>query len=361
MPILIDAHEDLAWNMLTIKRDYTLSAVETRKFETGSPIHSHNEHTLLGWEEYQRGKIAIVFSTLFVSPQRRKLGDWDSQAYRDFNEAHQHYYDQIIAYHRLTDDYPDKFRMVLNVRDLEDVLVDWNGPQETHPVGLVVLMEGAEGIREPAELDEWWSLGVRIIGPAWAGTRFCGGTREPGPLTGDGRDLLAGMADMGMCLDLSHMDELAARQALDDYPGPMIVSHANAAALLENYTGNRMLSDGVIRNIIQRNGIIGVMPVLPFLKNGWKPADGRKGLTLESTFVAQIDHICQIAGDAQHVGIGTDYDGGFGLESAPEDVDTIADLQKLDQILSARGYDQADVDAIMGKNWAKYLKENLPA
>jgi membrane dipeptidase len=157
------------------------------------------------------------------------------------------------------------------------------------------------------------------------------------------------------------MDELAARQALDDFPGAIIASHANSAALLTNYTSNRMLTDGVIKKIIQRNGVIGVIPILPFLKNGWIPADGRDGLTLESIFAAQIDHICQLAGDAQHVGIGTDYDGGFGVESAPADVDTIADLQKLEPILSARGYKKNDIGAIMGKNWLRFLRENLPA
>jgi membrane dipeptidase len=361
MPILVDSHEDLAWNILTLKRDYLLSAVETRKIEAGGPNILHNENSLLGWEDYQRAKAAVIFSTLFATPQRRKLGDWEILAYKNFDEAHRYYHDQIITYHRLTDKHPKKFHLIFDRKDLDEVLGHWNGPHEDHPVGLVVLMEGAEGVREPAELEEWWSLGVRIIGPAWAGTRFCGGTREPGPLTEDGRDLLAGMADLGMSLDLSHMDELAARQALDDYPGPLMVSHANAKALLENYSGNRMLSDEVIRNIIQRDGIIGVMPDLPFLKNGWKPADGRAGLTLESAFVPQIDYICQLAGNAQHVGIGTDFDGGFGVESAPADVDSIADLQKLEGILLTRGYTQSDIEAIMGGNWLRHLKENLPA
>jgi membrane dipeptidase len=103
------------------------------------------------------------------------------------------------------------------------------------------------------------------------------------------------------------------------------------------------------------------MPILPFLKFGWQPAEGRAGLTLENLFVAQIDHICQLAGDARHVGIGTDFDGGFGLECSLEDVDTIADLQKLEGILAGCGYSNADVEAIMGMNWQRHLEENLPA
>jgi len=361
MPIIIDAHEDLAWNILALNRDYTRSAAETRRIEAGEQNVAHNGNTLLGWDDYQRGRVAVVFTTLFATPQRKKIGEWDSQAYKDFNEAHHLYRSQLDTYHRLADKHSDKFRLILNTKDLGEVLTHWAGDQKEHPVGMLVLMEGAEGVRKPSELDEWWSNGVRIIGPAWTGTRFCGGTHEPGPLTEDGRALLAGMAEIGMTLDISHMDELAARQSLDDYPGPIIVSHANAASLLENYSGNRMLSDDVIRKTIERNGIIGAMPILPFLKNGWVPTESREGLTLESLFVAQIDHICQLAGDAQHVGIGTDFDGGFGVECAPADVDTIADLQKLEPILTSRGYSNSDVEAIMGKNWQRHLMENLPS
>jgi len=261
----------------------------------------------------------------------------------------------------LVDKYPDKYQLIRDGKELKSVLQHWKNPQPGHPVGLVILMEGAEGVLKPSELEEWWFLGVRIIGPAWAGTRFCGGTREPGPLTEDGRDLLHGMAEIGMTLDLSHMDEIASREALDEYRGPIIASHANCATLLANYTGNRMLSDEVIKKIIQRNGVIGVIPALPFLKYDWKKTDGRQDFTLDSLFAGHIDHICQLAGDSRHVGLGTDFDGGFGLESSPADVDTIADMQKLTPILANRGYSQEDMELIMGGNWLRTLQENLPA
>lgn len=361
MPIIIDSHEDLAWNIQALERDYTRSAAETRRIEAGGENIPHNGNTLLGWDDYQRARSAVIFTTLFATPQRKKMGEWDSQVYKDFNQAHLLYRAQLDIYHRLADKHSDKFRLIFNTRDLEEVLTHWAGEQKDHPVGMVVLMEGAEGVRKPSELEEWWSNGVRIIGPAWTGTRFCGGTHEPGPLTEDGRALLSAMADIGMTLDISHMDELAARQALDEYPGAIIVSHANAASLLTGYTGNRLLKDDVIRKTIERNGIIGVMPILPFLKQGWVPTEGREGLTLDALFIAQIDHICQMAGDALHVGIGTDFDGGFGVECAPEDVDTIADLQKLEKILGSRGYSSSDIEAILGKNWQRHLQENLPS
>jgi membrane dipeptidase len=167
------------------------------------------------------------------------------------------------------------------------------------------------------------------------------------------------MAALHFTLDLSHMDELSVRQCLDGYSGPMIASHANAAALIEDYSGNRHLSDGVIRAIVERNGVIGVIPFCRFLDYGWKRGDRRDGLTL-ATLSNHIDHICQLAGDAAHVGIGSDFDGGFGRDSAPAGVDSIADLQKLVPILAARGYTEDDIVAILGGNWLCYLQENLP-
>jgi membrane dipeptidase len=362
-PIIVDAHEDLAWNMLTFGRDYTRSALETRRLEVNNPSAQQNGECLIGWPEYQQGNIAIVFSTLFVTPIRRVTAEWDSnQTYATFDEARQRYLEQLTAYRRLTDQHPDKFRLLRTRSELESHLALWEKPTEkqNRPVGLVFLMEGAEGVRTPDELGEWWELGLRIIGPAWAGTRFCGGTRDPGPLTKDGYALLEAMSQIGFTLDLSHMDRQAALQALDTYDGSMIASHANPLALLKGSESNRHLSDEVIDGIFQRNGVIGIVPTNQFMKPGWKDGDGREGFSLENV-ANSLDYYCQRAGDALHVGFGTDYDGGFGLRHAPTDLDTIADLQKLVPILEARGYQPSDIAAIFGGNWIEHLRKSLPA
>ena len=188
---------------------------------------------------------------------------------------------------------------------------------------------------------------MRLIGPAWAGTRYCGGTREPGPLTKEGYALLDGMASFGFTLDLSHMDEKAALQALDDYPGSVVATHANALALLKGSQSNRHLSDRVIQSLLERGGIIGVVPFNSFLKPGWSQ---REEVSLQHV-TAQIDYICQMAGNAQQVGLGSDFDGGFGWQSAPEGIDSIADLAKIATLLAEAGYSQEDIAAIMGQNW----------
>jgi membrane dipeptidase len=361
-PLIVDAHEDLAYNILSFGRNYSHSALETRRIEmvTGSLAPEYNGETLLGCPEYQSGRVAVVFSTLFATPVRRKTVSWETQTYADFEQAHRVYRNQLNVYRTLTDSAPDQFQFITTRTHLEALLAHWNNPGNgNHPVGLVPLMEGAEGVRNPSELEEWWEAGLRMIGPAWAGTRFCGGTGDPGPLTDEGHELLAEMAEIGFTLDLSHMDELSARQALDHYNGPVIASHANAAALLPGYEGNRLPPDDVLRGLIAREGIIGVVPFCAFLKAGWKRADGRDGITLE-TLAAHVDHICQMAGNARHVGLGTDFDGGFGLNAVPTGIDTIADMQKLVPILERKGYNDEEVTAVLGENWLRHLRLNLP-
>jgi membrane dipeptidase len=357
--LIIDAHQDLAWNMLTFSRDYTRSVEHTRRLEAGGQTPLNNGDSLLGWPEYQLGQVAFIFATLFASPIRHQLGEWDTLTYANSDQAFSSYKAQLDAYHRLVEEHPEKFQLVQTLQDFESVLENWNQVKDgEHPVGLVILMEGAEGVREPAELEEWWGQGVRIIGPAWAGTRFCGGTREPGPLTSEGFALLEGMSDLGFTLDLTHMDDQAVLQALDVYAGSLVATHSNPYALLKNAEINRFLSDRVLQGLIERDGIVGIAPFNNFLRWDWTSSEGRETISLE-LMVDHIDYICQMAGDARHVGIGSDFDGGFGLQSVPFEVDSIADLQKLVPLLEKRGYTESDISAIMAENWLSLLRETL--
>ena len=359
-PLLIDAHQDLAWNMLTFGRNYSLSVAETRRRELGTLAPQVNGDTLLGWPEYQRGKVAIIFSTLFAAPTRHKLGEWDQQCYASDEEAHMRYSIQLDAYDRLVDEHPSMFQKIEKRADMQAVLTHWRREDiEEHPVGLLVLIEGAEGVRDPAELEDWYQRGVRIIGLAWAGTRFCGGTLEPGGLTKEGYALLESMAEYHLTLDLSHMDEKAALQALDTYPGAIIASHANALTLLKETGINRHLTDRVIQGLLERGGMIGIVPANGFLRPDWKEAGGRASVSLDYV-VAQMDYVCQMAGNALHVGIGSDFDGGFGLPSVPMEVDSIADLRKINPILIQKGYTEAEISAIFGGNWLAHLENTLP-
>ena len=360
--LIVDAHQDLAWNILTFGRDYTLSAADTRQREAGGIAPQANGDTLLGYPDYLRGKIALIFATLFAAPVRAKSGDWDRQTYVDANQARQLYSEQLDAYKYLVDRAPEKFSLVLSTRDMDSILSAWDAADEEFPnlpVGLVPLMEGAEAIRSLDELPEWWERGVRIIGPAWMSNRFCGGTREPGPLSKEGRALLDAMAEMGFMLDLSHMDWAAAREALDFYEGSIMASHTNALRQVKNGDSNRFLTDDIIERIVDRQGVIGVVLFNRFLNQSWTSSDPREACPLEMV-AAQIDYICQLAGDSRHVGFGTDFDGGFGLQQVPAGIDTIADLHKLVPMLASQGYNEDDIDAIYGGNWINFLRKSLP-
>jgi membrane dipeptidase len=359
--LIVDAHEDIAWNMLTFGRDPTRAVAETRAREAGTPIPQQQGETLLGYPDYVRGGVAIVFATLHSMPVRRKLFDWETLTYATQAEAHRLAQTQSDAYHRLVDDHPGLFQLVEDQVDLRQVLASWAGDPPPAPrLGLVLLIEGADCVQQPDELHDWYASGVRIVGPAWSGTRYCGGTREPGPLTPDGRRLLDVMADREMMLDLSHMAEQAYFEALDRFPGTLFATHSNVRALLDGSPiPDRHLSDAMIHRLVEHNGVIGVVPYNRFLKGGWKPEDGRDVVTVEHV-VRHIDHICQLAGDAQHVGLGSDFDGGFGLEMVPAGLDSIADLRFIGGALERSGYQPADVDAILSGNWLRILSRGLP-
>jgi len=361
MYFILDAHQDLAYNMTVLGRDYRLLNAQTRLHDRQTGIDKHGGASLLGLPEYNAANVGLVFGTLFSAPERRcNPNFFGEECYSTPAEAHRIYWNQLDYYHILSETQPDAYRLVLTKPQLKRHLELWQSQPDTlKPIGIVPLMEGAEGIVDLDELPAWWERGLRIIGLAWAGNRFCGGTREPGKLTAEGRDLIHAMAEVGFVLDLSHMDELAALDCLDLFPGQIIASHANAAKLVKGYNSNRLLSDEVIEKLIARDGIIGVSPINAFLNADWKK-DGGKPATSLRLVAEQVDYICQMAGDVRHVGIGTDFDGGLGFEDVPAEIDTIADLPLLFPFLEELGYDSEAIEKISSGNFLDMIQTTLP-
>ncbi|MBI3176567.1 MAG: membrane dipeptidase, partial [Chloroflexi bacterium] len=184
----------------------------------------------------------------------------------------------------------------------------------------------------------------------------------PGPLTDDGRRLLDVMSGLNLTLDLSHASEETFFEAIDRFEGAVIVSHANPRALLnpEPRHPERHLSDDMIRRLAERGGVVGLVPLNRFIKSGWQPADGRRTVTLEHV-AAMIDYVCQLTGSAGHVGIGSDFDGTFGRESTPAEIDTVADLALVGDVLKRRGYTESQVAGVLADNWLRVLRRGLPA
>jgi membrane dipeptidase len=165
------------------------------------------------------------------------------------------------------------------------------------------------------------------------------------------------MVDFGILLDVSHLAEEAFWEAIDRYEGPVAATHANPRTFVP---GPRQLSDPMIRALAERDGVVGIVPYNRFLQPGWTRSDGKAAVTVHDV-AAAIDHVCQVVGDAAHVGLGSDFDGGFGADSTPAEIETVADLPRVGEALAERGYDAAHVAAVMGENWLRVLRRSLKA
>jgi len=356
--IAIDGHQDLAYNALAFGRDIRRSALDIRRREKGGPIPRTNGQCMIGLSELLQGRVAIIFGTVFVMPARWSESSLDI-VYRDIQEAHMQAMAQLDVYHRWADEIP-QIALVGDRSDLKTILGTWQAQMsdpDTEPqVGIVPLMENADPIREPAELELWVERGIRLVGPAWAGSQYAGGVGQPGPLTDLGRELLEVMADLGVALDLSHMAELAAAEALDRFEGVVFASHSNPASIMPT---DRHLSDPMIERIAERDGVIGIVPYSGFLRRDWRRGDRKERTTLADV-VRAIDYVCQRVGDADHVAIGSDFDGGFGSEAVPAEIDTVADLYKIADALGEHGFEPQHIEAVMAGNWLRLLRRILP-
>ncbi len=347
--MIVDAHLDLAYNVLEHGRDQTQPLASIRAAEKGQ---SRNGIATVTLPELQKGNVGLVFGTIFVMPAASPLaGIGATVGYKDAAEAHRQGMAQLDYYHRLADEQPH-IRLVTDTPSLDEVVASF--ATDNHLLGIVPLMEGADPIQEPEEAELWYERGVRLIGLAWDDTRYASGAWRGSRhgLTNEGRQLLEVMAQFGFILDLTHMSEKASLEALDSYPGVVVASHSNARALVPT---ERQLSDTQIRLIGERQGVIGVVLSSSFLKAGHRRGEAKELVTLDHV-AAHIDHICQLTGSAAHVGIGSDLDGGFGVADIPAELDSVADLSKIGDKLKERGYSSIDAENILGGNWLNLLR-----
>ena len=354
--ILVDAHLDIAFNHFCFGRDLRESALETRRREGEKAKERWRGACMVGLPELRAGRVATVFSTIFLAPASAKpeSGDAASVSYASPEEAERLGILQLEYYERLVADSPEDLRIVGTRRELAAVLSLWKDGA-SGPVALVPLMEGADPIRDPDEAGEWFDRGVRIVGLAWRRTRYAGGTGEPGPLTPDGRRLVRALDEARLILDLSHAAEESFFEALDLFEGPVIASHSNPRALCP---GDRQLSDEMIRRIASRGGVIGTVPFNRLLVEGWADR-GRPAVPL-SRVAQAIRHVVETAGTYDAAAIGSDFDGGFGAEAAPDGLDTIADLPRLADALADLDFPDDSIHGILGGNWIRFLERSLP-
>ncbi len=228
--------------------------------------------------------------------------------------------------------------------------------QRDRKPGLVMLMEGADPIVHVRDLPRWWQRGLRMMGLTFGDTKYgigvAGGsaTFKQGGLTPEGFALLEDMAELGFIWDISHLAEAGIWQGLDLKFPRVCASHANAQALTPT---DRHLSDDVIRAVAERDGVIGLVLYNKFLEPRWKH-DGSITVTLHEHLRRHAHHIAQISG-WNHIGIGSDLDGGLGLEESPFEIDTVADLYKVGSVVPAEVR-----EAVLSTNWLRFLRSSLP-
>ncbi len=350
--LVIDFHLDLSMNALEWNRDLNLTVAETRATESSMTEKGRGTGTV-SFPEMRRGRVALSSATVI---SRTHFPGSLSSGLRAQELSYGVAQGQL-SYYRILER-QGIVRIITDLPSLREHMAAWqawesNPAQRQPPLGFVISMEGADPITGPDEVAGWWDQGLRIVSLCHYGLSAYG-TGQPGPLTPRGKGLLRAMEDHGYILDVTHLADEAMDQALDAFGGPVLASHSNCRALVP---GDRQMTDEVIQRLAERGAVIGAALDAWMLYPNWiKGGVTKPEVVSLNDYADHIDRVCQLTGCAKHAAIGTDLDGGYGTEQTPRDLDTIADLQSVPNLLRARGYSQSDVEAIMFRNWISLLE-----
>ncbi|HLZ88092.1 MAG TPA: membrane dipeptidase [Puia sp.] len=351
---IIDAHLDLSMNAMEWNRDLRLPVDDIRRREAGLTDKPDRARGTVSLPDLRRGGIGLVVATQigrFVAPGN-PLPGWHSP-----QQAWAQTQGQLAWYKEM--EAAGEMVMIKDLSSLDEHVAGWD---PSKPIGYILSLEGADSIVTPGYLQTAYEYGLRALGPAHYGPgRYANGTDSSGGLNADGRALLREMERLGIILDATHLCDEAFWDAMELFHGPIWASHNNCRVLVDH---NRQFSDEMIRALIAKGAVIGGALDAWMMVPGWVRGQSNPlemGCTLEKV-IDHLDHICQIAGNTLHVGMGTDLDGGFGKEQCPYDLETIADLQNMTTLLAKRGYSPEDIGNILHGNWLRFLRKAwLPA
>jgi membrane dipeptidase len=349
---LFDGHLDLAWNGIDWKRDLRRPVEEIRFSERGRTEPGYGTNTV-SLPALRQGKVGIGIATILARlhrPGNPMFGYATAEAVYAVGQGQ-------LAYYRALERAGD-IRLLCFKEDFDDHLRQWTADPEGVPLGVILSMEGADPVLDPANIEEWFEAGLRAIGLTHYGlNRYGGGTAVSDGLAPEAGDLLKRIEKLGMALDLTHLSDLAFEQATAVFGGRVLASHQNVRRLVPD---QRQFSDEQLRLVIERQGVVGAAFDAWMLQANYVRRESKPHVTLE-TVVDHIQYVCDLAGNARHSAIGTDLDGGFGTEQSPTDIDTIADVIKIGDVLSRRGFSDGDIDLILFGNWCRFWREVLPA
>jgi membrane dipeptidase len=350
---ILDAHLDLSMNALEWNRDLTQSVQDIRDREQGLTDKPDRGKGVVSLPALRAGNIGLVVATQIARyvAQENKLPGWHSS-----QQAWAQTQGQLAWYKAMEE--AGEMLQVNNTATLEKQLTLWNdeNSNDKKPVGYILSLEGADSLITVEYLERAYQYGLRAVGPAHYGPgRYANGTNASGKMAANGIALLKKMESLNMIMDATHLCDDAFWQAMDHFHGHVWASHNNCRALVNH---NRQFSDEQIKILIERGAVIGGAMDAWMMVPDWKrgistPEDTHCNL---EKLIDHMDHICQLAGNTLHIGIGTDLDGGYGKEQSPYDVETIADLQKLVPLFSHRGYSDTDIENIMHGNFIRFLK-----
>lgn len=359
--MIIDAHLDMSLNAIEYNRDYRRSVADIRAREQGMTDKIDRGKGVVSLPELRKAGIGLVVATQIARYTEEDRG-LPGLSFNSPQQAWAMTQAQRAWYEAMEDDDSQGFPQMRQIRDragLETHLALWLNstvPNEQKPVGYILSLEGADSFVRVSYIEKAYAYGLRAIGPAHYGPgRYAPGTGMTGPLTPMGQDLVREMDRLNMILDVTHLTDEGFDMALDLFKGQVWASHHNCRALVPH---QRQLSDDQIRRLVERGAVIGGCFDAWMMKPGLtqrKSNPAEFGVLIE-TILDHYDHICQIAGNANHVAIGSDLDGTFGLEQSPADLQTIADLARLPDLLAKRGYSQPDIDGVMYGNWLRFLR-----
>ena len=350
----IDAHLDLSMNAMEWNRDLTKSVNDINEREKKLADKPDRGNATVSLPELRKGNIGLVVATQiarYVSPGN-SLPGWHSP-----EQAWAQTQAQLAWYNAMED--AGEMKQVNDLASLEKHIALWKDENnhQQKPVGYILSLEGADSLITIQHLERAWQYGLRAMGPAHYGPgRYANGTDATGLMQANGLALLKEMERLNIILDATHLCDDAFWQALDNFNGHVWASHNNVRAIVNH---NRQFSDEQIKALIERGAVIGgaldAWMMVPHWQRGISsPIEMNCNLEV---MINHFDHICQLAGNALHIGIGTDLDGAFGREQCPYDVETIADLQKLPTLFYKRGYSKEDVENIMHGNWLRFLRK----
>ncbi|HEY8933778.1 MAG TPA: membrane dipeptidase [Cyclobacteriaceae bacterium] len=350
----IDAHLDLSMNAMEWNRDLTKSITEIREREKGMTDKPDRGIGTVSFSELRKGNIGVVVATQiarYVAPGN-PLPGWHSP-----QQAWAHTQSQLTWYKEMEE--AGELTPIRNLTELEKHITFWNDgtPNDKKAIGYILSLEGADSIVTLKHLEKAYQNGLRAVGPAHYGPgRYAQGTDATGFMGEPGKALLKEMERLGIILDATHLCDDSFWEAMDNFNGPVWASHNNCRALVNH---NRQFSDEQIKELIKRDAVIGGVFDTWMMVPGWvRGISTPKGTNCNlEVIIDHMDHICQLAGNASHIGIGSDLDGAFGKEQSPYDLETIADLQKIPALLSKRGYSQTDIANVMHGNWLRFLRK----